>query len=81
MYSFLEKQLWIVLTSIFQLFHLPCIFKLKENFWSLIVECSVWKQVRNMIGDKGLEVGANTCKKLKRIRVEWGPDEPTLEDE
>lgn len=38
-------------------------------------------EVRNVIGDKGLEVVANTCKKLKRLRVERGADDPTLEDE
>eukprot|EP01018_Ginkgo_biloba_P012305 Gb_07237 [translate_table: standard] len=41
-----------------------------------------WQQaVRNVIGDRGLEVVANNCKKLRRLRVERGEDEQGLEDE
>lgn len=34
-----------------------------------------------MIGDRGLEVVAENCKKLRRLRVEHGEDEVGLEDE
>lgn len=34
-----------------------------------------------MIGDRGLDVVAQTCKKLKRLRIERGDDEQGLEDE
>lgn len=38
-------------------------------------------QVRNVIGDSGLEIVARNCKKLKRLRVERGEDEQGMEDE
>lgn len=34
-----------------------------------------------MIGDRGLEVVARTCRKLRRLRIERGEDEQGLEDE
>ncbi|RWV84697.1 hypothetical protein GW17_00053573, partial [Ensete ventricosum] len=37
--------------------------------------------VRDVIGDRGLEVVAQTCKKLRRLRIERGDDEQGLEDE
>jgi coronatine-insensitive protein 1 len=40
------------------------------------------KQVRDVIGDRGLQVVAETCKKLQRLRVERGDDDQGgLEDE
>jgi coronatine-insensitive protein 1 len=40
------------------------------------------KQVRDVIGDRGLEVVAQTCKKLQRLRLERGGDDNgALEDE
>ncbi|KAF5800115.1 putative leucine-rich repeat domain superfamily [Helianthus annuus] len=38
-------------------------------------------ETRNVIGDRGLEVLACSCKKLKRLRIERGADEQELEDE
>ena len=38
-------------------------------------------QTRNVIGDRGLEVLARSCKRLKRLRIERGADEPGMEDE
>lgn len=40
----------------------------------------VW-QTRNVIGDRGLEVLARSCKKLNRLRIERGADEQGMEDE
>jgi coronatine-insensitive protein 1 len=37
--------------------------------------------VRNVIGDRGLGVVADTCKKLKRLRIERGDDGPGLQEE
>ncbi|KAG8390081.1 hypothetical protein BUALT_Bualt01G0046400 [Buddleja alternifolia] len=37
-------------------------------------------EVRNVIGDRGLEVLARFCKKIKRLRIERGDDEQGLED-
>ncbi|XP_076911930.1 coronatine-insensitive protein 1-like [Bidens hawaiensis] len=38
-------------------------------------------ETRNVIGDRGLEVLARSCKKMKRLRIERGADEQELEDE
>lgn len=38
-------------------------------------------QTRNVIGDRGLEVLALSCKRLKRLRIERGADEQGMEDE
>nr|ASR83108.1 coronatine-insensitive protein 1 [Dracaena cambodiana] len=38
-------------------------------------------EVRNVIGDRGLEVVSQTCRKLRRLRIERGEDEQGLEDE
>ncbi|GLT93000.1 hypothetical protein SLE2022_108080 [Rubroshorea leprosula] len=36
---------------------------------------------RNVIGDRGLQVLAESCKRLKRLRIERGEDEQGMEDE
>ncbi|XP_073122311.1 coronatine-insensitive protein 1-like [Henckelia pumila] len=38
-------------------------------------------ETRNVIGDRGLEVLAQFCKKMKRLRIERGADEHEMEDE
>ncbi|XP_027159471.1 coronatine-insensitive protein 1 [Coffea eugenioides] len=38
-------------------------------------------ETRNVIGDRGLEVLAHYCKRLKRLRIERGADEQEMEDE
>ncbi|KAF5453637.1 hypothetical protein F2P56_028529 [Juglans regia] len=38
-------------------------------------------ETRNVIGDRGLEVLAQSCRKLKRLRIERGADEQGMEDE
>ncbi|XVF24034.1 hypothetical protein REPUB_Repub13aG0091800 [Reevesia pubescens] len=38
-------------------------------------------ETRNVIGDRGLEVLAQSCKRLKRLRIERGADEQEMEDE
>lgn len=38
-------------------------------------------ETRNVIGDRGLEVLALFCKRLKRLRIERGADEQEMEDE
>ncbi|XP_051138381.1 coronatine-insensitive protein 1-like isoform X2 [Andrographis paniculata] len=37
-------------------------------------------ETRNVIGDRGLEVVAEFCKKMKRLRIERGADEQDIED-
>ncbi|KAI3734946.1 hypothetical protein L6452_14428 [Arctium lappa] len=38
-------------------------------------------ETRNVIGDRGMEVLANSCKKIKRLRIERGADEQEMEYE
>ncbi|PSR93177.1 Coronatine-insensitive protein [Actinidia chinensis var. chinensis] len=38
-------------------------------------------ETRNVIGDRGLEVLAQCCKRLRRLRIERGEDEEGMEDE
>ncbi|XWS07667.1 hypothetical protein CRYUN_Cryun41cG0009300 [Craigia yunnanensis] len=38
-------------------------------------------ETRNVIGDRGLEVLAQSCKRLKRLRIERGADEHGMDDE
>ncbi|XP_075668764.1 coronatine-insensitive protein 1 [Castanea sativa] len=38
-------------------------------------------ETRNVIGDRGLEVLAQSCKRLKRLRIERGADEQGMDDE
>nr|WGH73301.1 coronatine-insensitive protein 1 [Ginkgo biloba] len=54
-----------------------------ENHCQLIRLCTNLEvlEVRSVIGDRGLEVVANHCKKLRRLRVEDGEEEQGLEDD
>lgn len=45
-----------------------------------VIMLYVW-QTRNVIGDRGLEVLAQSCKRLKRLRIERGADDQGMEDE
>ncbi|GAA0171102.1 ubiquitin-protein ligase [Lithospermum erythrorhizon] len=38
-------------------------------------------ETRNVVGDRGLEVLARFCKKMRRLRIERGADEQEMEDE
>ncbi|KAF4346491.1 hypothetical protein CsatB_009389 [Cannabis sativa] len=55
-----------------------------EDHCTLIQRCPNLEvlETRNVIGDRGLEVLAQSCKKLKRLRIERGDDdEQGMEDE
>ncbi|KAF8396894.1 hypothetical protein HHK36_018529 [Tetracentron sinense] len=54
-----------------------------EDHCQLIHRCPNLEvlETRNVIGDRGLEVLASSCKKLRRLRIERGEDEHGLEDE
>ncbi|XP_043699304.1 coronatine-insensitive protein 1-like [Telopea speciosissima] len=54
-----------------------------EDHCQLIQRCPNLEilEARNVIGDRGLEVLAQSCKKLKRLRIERGDDEQGMEDE
>ncbi|KAL0915175.1 hypothetical protein M5K25_015575 [Dendrobium thyrsiflorum] len=54
-----------------------------EDHCQLIQRCPNLEvlEVRDVIGDKGLEVVGKTCRKMRRLRIERGEDELGLEDE
>jgi len=54
-----------------------------ENHCELLRLCTNLEvlEVRNVIGDRGLEVVANHCKKLRRLRVEAGEEEDEDEEQ
>lgn len=54
-----------------------------ENHCQLIQLCPNLEvlEARNVIGDRGLEVVSQSCRRLIRIRIERGEDEEVLEDE
>ncbi|PKU68880.1 coronatine-insensitive protein homolog 1a-like [Dendrobium catenatum] len=54
-----------------------------EDHCQLIQRCPNIEvlEVRDVIGDRGLEVVAQTCRRLRRLRIERGEDEQGLEDE
>ncbi|KAL6841578.1 hypothetical protein ACP4OV_028721 [Aristida adscensionis] len=58
-------------------------FLTTEDHCQLIAKCPnlLVLAVRNVIGDKGLRVVADTCKKLQRLRIERGDDDPGLQEE
>ncbi|KAJ4819624.1 Coronatine-insensitive protein 1 [Rhynchospora pubera] len=54
-----------------------------EDHCQLIQKCPNLEvlEVRNVIGDRGLEVVSNTCKRLRHLRVERGDDDPGQQNE
>ncbi|EOA26779.1 hypothetical protein CARUB_v10022866mg [Capsella rubella] len=54
-----------------------------DDHCTLIQKCPNLEilETRNVIGDRGLEVLAQHCKHLKRLRIERGADEQGMEDE
>ncbi|CAN0837836.1 Coronatine-insensitive protein 1 [Linum grandiflorum] len=54
-----------------------------EDHCHLIQRCTNLEilETRNVIGDRGLEVLARSCKRLKRLRIERGADDQGPEDE
>ncbi|KAE8712069.1 Coronatine-insensitive protein 1 [Hibiscus syriacus] len=54
-----------------------------EDHCSLIQRCPNLEvlETRNVIGDRGLEILAQSCKKLKHLRIERGADEQGMGDE
>ncbi|CAN6332877.1 unnamed protein product [Urochloa humidicola] len=58
-------------------------FLTTEDHCQLISKCPnlLVLAVRNVIGDRGLGVVADTCKKLQRLRIERGDDEGGVQEE
>lgn len=75
----------LVLPFAFRLKKLDLLFALldTEDHCRLLQRCTNLEvlETRDVIGDRGLEVVAQCCKKLKRLRVERGADEQEMEDE
>ncbi|KAJ8624417.1 hypothetical protein MRB53_032947 [Persea americana] len=84
--SFMGKNEMSILfpcTSLLKKLDLQYTFLDTEDHCQLIQRCPNLEilEVRNVIGDSGLEIVARNCKKLKRLRVERGEDEQGMEDE
>ncbi|KAH6827190.1 RNI-like superfamily protein [Perilla frutescens var. hirtella] len=54
-----------------------------EGHYQLLQRCPNLEilETRNVIGDRGLEILGEFCKKMKRLRIERGADEQDMEDE
>ncbi|KAK1299301.1 Coronatine-insensitive protein 1 [Acorus calamus] len=61
---------------------LQYVFLNTEDHCQLIQRCPNLEilEARDVIGDRGLDVLAQSCKKLRRLRIERGEDEQGLED-
>ncbi|XP_047953158.1 coronatine-insensitive protein 1-like [Salvia hispanica] len=53
-----------------------------EGHYQLLQKCPNLEilETRNVIGDRGLEILGEFCKKMKRLRIERGADEQDMED-
>ncbi|ONK76825.1 uncharacterized protein A4U43_C02F220 [Asparagus officinalis] len=78
-----EMQIIFLLAASLKKLDLQYTFLSTEDHCQLIQRCPNLEilEVRNVIGDRGLEVVSQTCRKLKRLRIERGEDEQGLEDE
>ncbi|KAM0953422.1 putative leucine-rich repeat domain superfamily, transport inhibitor response 1 [Dioscorea sansibarensis] len=78
-----EMHIIFPLAAALKKLDLQLTFLSTEDHCQLIQQCPNLEilEVRNVIGDRGLEVVAQTCKKLRRLRIERGEDEQGLEDE
>ncbi|KAJ4720002.1 Coronatine-insensitive protein 1 [Melia azedarach] len=80
-----KNEMWIVFPFASMLKKLDLLYALldTEDHCLLIQRCPNLEilETRNVIGDRGLEVLARSCKRLKRLRIERGADEQGMEDE
>ncbi|KAL5733097.1 hypothetical protein ACOSQ2_032789 [Xanthoceras sorbifolium] len=84
--SFMGKnEMWIVFpfASMLKKLDLLYAFLDTEDHCLLIQRCPNLEvlETRNVIGDRGLEVLAQNCRRLKRLRIERGEDDQGMEDE
>ncbi|XP_010534174.1 PREDICTED: coronatine-insensitive protein 1-like [Tarenaya hassleriana] len=79
------KEMPIIFPFAAQLRKLDLLYVLlnTEDHCTLIQKCPNLEvlEARDVIGDRGLEVVAQHCKRLKRLRIERGADEIGMEDE
>ncbi|KAA8534109.1 hypothetical protein F0562_031698 [Nyssa sinensis] len=78
-----EMPIVFPLASILRKLDLLFAFLDTEDHCLLIQRCPNLEvlETRNVIGDRGLEVLARCCKRLRRLRIERGADEQEMEDE
>ncbi|KAJ0103646.1 hypothetical protein Patl1_06532 [Pistacia atlantica] len=81
-----NNEMWIMFPFASVLKKLDLLYALldTEDHCLLIQRCPNLEvlETRNVIGDRGLEVLAQNCKKLKRLRIERGADDDAeMEDE
>ncbi|KAF5202857.1 Coronatine-insensitive [Thalictrum thalictroides] len=84
--SFIEKDMMFLVYPLAPLLKkLDLLYSLldTEDHCQLIQRCPNLEvlEARNVIGNRGLEVLAQSCKRLKRLRIERGEDEEGMEDE
>lgn len=78
-----EMHIIFPFSTVLKKLDLQYTFLTTEDHCQLIAKCPnlLVLAVRNVIGDRGLGVVADTCKKLQRLRVERGDDDPGLQEE
>uniref|UniRef100_A0A0D9WH55 F-box domain-containing protein n=1 Tax=Leersia perrieri TaxID=77586 RepID=A0A0D9WH55_9ORYZ len=78
-----EMPIIFPFSAILKKLDLQYTFLTTEDHCQLIAKCPnlLVLAVRNVIGDRGLGVVADTCKKLQRLRVERGDDDPGMQEE
>jgi len=78
-----EMPIMFPFSAILKKLDLQYTFLTTEDHCQLIAKCPnlLVLAVRNVIGDRGLGVVADTCKKLQRLRIERGDDEGGVQEE
>ncbi|AQK86204.1 Coronatine-insensitive protein 1 [Zea mays] len=78
-----EMPIIFPFSAILKKLDLQYTFLTTEDHCQLIAKCPnlLVLAVRNVIGDRGLGVVADTCKKLQRLRIERGDDEGGVQEE
>ncbi|XP_052187590.1 coronatine-insensitive protein 1-like isoform X2 [Diospyros lotus] len=80
-----RNEMPLVFPSAFRLRRLDLLYALldTDDHCILFERCPNLEvlETRNVIGDRGLEVLAVCCKRLRRLRIERGADEQRLQDE
>ncbi|XAR71954.1 hypothetical protein NMG60_11018416 [Bertholletia excelsa] len=78
-----EMPIIFPVTSLLRRLDLVYAFLSTDDHCLLIQKCPNLEvlETRNVIGDRGLEVLAQCCKRLRRLRIERGADEQEMEAE
>ncbi|KAM0844714.1 hypothetical protein ACQ4PT_056847 [Festuca glaucescens] len=78
-----EMHIIFPFSAVLKKLDLQYTFLTTEDHCQLIAKCPnlLVLAVRNVIGDRGLVIVADTCKKLQRLRIERGDDDPGMQEE